>query len=244
MGTSGAGRFWSPIFMVSGARRISRMYRCQEAQAIVEPWRMAVAQLLHVGEGCFEAGRQFLDTVPASRIELVRRMAVQGIRSPLTSSCGRLFDAVAALIDLRTKANYEAQAAVELEACCEESLEDGAYRFSIEEGECLAIGTGPLFEQIIDDLGWGVAKETIAARFHNGLIAALGQVVQRISMETGIRHVCLSGGCFLNARLASGLKHRLSEQGLAVYEQSLAPCGDGGLSLGQAMIAAHAMRIH
>jgi hydrogenase maturation protein HypF len=211
------------------------------AQAIAEPWRMAVTHLLHAGEDCFKVGRGFLD-VPSSRVDLVRDIAVKGIRSPLTSSCGRLFDAVAALIGLRTKANYEAQAAMELEACCGDGLEDGAYPFRIKEGECLEVGTGPLFERIVEDLSKGISRETISTRFHAGLIATLAQTVQRISLETGIRDVCFSGGCFLNARIAVGLSRLLRAQDLQVHMHSQVPCGDGGLSLGQASIASHGGR--
>jgi hydrogenase maturation protein HypF len=210
------------------------------AQAIVEPWRMAVAHLLHAGEDCFKAGRGFLD-VPANRVELVRHMTVKRIRSPLTSSCGRLFDAVAALIGLRTRANFEAQAAMELEACCGDDPGDGAYSFSLKEGECLEIGTGPLFEQIVEDLSKGISREAIGTRFHCGLISTIAQLVHRVSIETGIRDVCFSGGCFLNARLAVGLDRLLRAHCLQVHMQSQVPCGDGGLSLGQALIASHAM---
>jgi len=209
------------------------------AQAIAEPWRMAVAYLVGAGEDCFEAGRGFLNAVPRGSVDVVRRMAEQGIRSPLTSSCGRLFDAVAALLGLRTKAGFEAQAAMELEACCGDET-DGSYSFSIGEGECLEIGTGPLFRRIVADLGDGVSRETISARFHGGLASMLADLAYRISMETGIREVCFSGGCFLNARLSRGLERLLRARGLEVYKQSQVPCGDGGLSLGQVVIASHA----
>jgi len=167
-------------------------------------------------------------------------MVFRGIRSPLTSSCGRLFDAVAALIGLRAKANFEAQAAMELEACCADDLDDAAYPFSINEGECLEIGTGPLFARIVKDLSRGISREAISTRFHNGLISTIGQLVHRISLETGIGSVCFSGGCFVNERLAVGLHRSLREQCLEVHMQSQVPCGDGGLSLGQALIASHA----
>jgi hydrogenase maturation protein HypF len=212
------------------------------AQAILEPWRMAVAHLLHAGEDCFEAGCLLLNTVPPSHVDLVRRMAEQGIRSPLTSSCGRLFDAVAALIGLRRKANFEAQAAMELEACCGDELEEldaGEYPFSIKEGECLEIGTRPLFQRIVADLNNGVSRETISARFHSGLVLMLADLACRISRETGIRDVCFSGGCFLNARLTLGLDRLLTSRGLHIYKHSQVPCSDGGLSLGQAVIASY-----
>jgi hydrogenase maturation protein HypF len=242
------GQVWGGEILVAdfqGFRRAAHLAYVPmpgAAQAILEPWRMAVAHLLGAGEDCFGAGRGFLTTVPRGHVDVVRRMAEQGIRSPLTSSCGRLFDAVAALIGLRTKATFEAQAAMELEACCGDETDGGSYSFSIEEGECLEIGTGPLFQSIVADLGNGVSRETISARFHGGLVSMLADVACRISRETGIRDVCFSGGCFLNARLTFGLERLLRARGLEVYKQSQVPCGDGGLSVGQAVIASHAGR--
>ncbi|WP_255484437.1 carbamoyltransferase HypF [Granulicella sp. 5B5] len=209
------------------------------AQAVQEPWRMAVAHLHHAGVNRLDAAIPFLEGVSVHQMKVVRRMVECRIRSPLTSSCGRLFDAVAALIGLRTKVNFEAQAAIELEACCSDGIDIDKYRFAIKEDECFEIGTGLLFEQIVDDLKRGVSRETISRRFHQGLTSTLADVVLRISRETGVEQVCLSGGCFLNKPLRVGLEGSLRRRGLSVHTQSQVPCGDGGLSLGQAAIAAH-----
>lgn len=209
------------------------------AMAIREPWRMAVAHLLHAGERCFEEGAPFLERVPRGHIETVRRMVEQQIRSPLTSSCGRLFDAVAALIGLRCEVTFEAQAAIELEACSETSRDDSAYFFDVYEGDCRTIGTSRLTEQILFDLKKGVTRSAISRRFHNGLISTFTEIASKIGKETGIRQVCLSGGCFLNRYLTSGLIDKLEASGMHVFTQFQVPPGDGGLSLGQAMIAAH-----
>ncbi|MEI9977595.1 MAG: carbamoyltransferase HypF [Edaphobacter sp.] len=239
------GRVWGGEVLVAdflGYRRAAHLEYVPMpggAQAIREPWRMAVAHLLYVGENCFEQGIPFLDAVPTHQIEVVQQMAAQRVQSPLTSSCGRLFDAVAALIGLHARSSFEAQAAMELEACCQDNMDDSPYRFSIKEGECLEIGAGPLFEQIVGDLRRKVSKETISTRFHSGLISMLSGLVHRISRDTGIRYICLSGGCFLNARLTAGLSNLLRMHGLQVHMQSQVPCGDGGLSLGQAVVAAH-----
>jgi hydrogenase maturation protein HypF len=211
------------------------------AQAIREPWRMAVAHLLHAGGDCIEQGIPLLEGIPAKQMEVVRRMVERRIQCPLTSSCGRLFDAVAALIGLRTKVTFEAQAAIELEACCSNRIDAGEYHFTIKEGKCLEIGTGLPFREMVDDLKHGVSRETISKRFHQGLIAVLAQVVLNVFLETGIEQVCLSGGCFLNVLLMQGLESVLRRNGLRVHTQSQVPCGDGGLSLGQAVIAAHAI---
>jgi hydrogenase maturation protein HypF len=209
------------------------------AQAIREPWRMAVSHLLNGGQQCFEDGIQFLGGVSRSHLETVRRMAERRVRSPLTSSCGRLFDAVAALIGLRCTVTFEAQAAIELEACCETAIDDVAYAFIVKQGECLEIGTSILFEQIVCDLKKGVSRSVISRRFHNGLASILTEVVCGTATSTGIKQVCLSGGCFLNRYLAGSLMKRLERSGLQVCAQHQVPSGDGGLSLGQAMVAAH-----
>lgn len=243
------GQVWGGEIMIAdfeGFRRVAHLEYVPMpggAQAIREPWRMAVAYLSHAGGNCLEEGLPFLGSIPANQVEVIRRMAEQRIRSPLTSSCGRLFDAVAALIGLRTKVNFEAQAAIELEALCQNGMEDSEYRFAIKEGECFEIGTVSLFAQILHDLDHGVSRETISGRFHRGLISTLANLIHRLSLDTGIQDVCLSGGCFLNAHLAAGLDSLLRTYGLQVYQQSQVPCGDGGLSLGQAVIGAHALAV-
>jgi [NiFe] hydrogenase maturation protein HypF len=209
------------------------------AQAIREPWRMAVAHLLHAGH--LKESLPFLQQIPPGHLTVVQRMVEQRIRSPLTSSCGRLFDAVAALIGLRTEVTYEGQAAIELEACCEYGEDEGEYAFTLRKGECMEIGTAPLFSEILEDLHKGVARGTISLRFHKGLATVIADAVREIAMDTGIRSVCLTGGCFQNQRLQASLSDRLKCHGLTVFTQSKVPSGDGGLSLGQAVIAAHAI---
>ncbi|MCL2660130.1 MAG: Sua5/YciO/YrdC/YwlC family protein, partial [Acidobacteriaceae bacterium] len=205
------------------------------AQAIREPWRMAVAYLLHADS--LDTGRGFLGAIPDKNIAVVEQMVQQQIRSPLTSSCGRLFDAVAALTGLRNEVNYEGQAAIELEACCGADEEEREYSFSLRRDECIEIGTSSLIQQILEDLCQGVSSATISRRFHQGLATVLAEVAGEIAESMGIRTVCLSGGCFLNQRLLEFLHTRLAQKNLTVLTHSQVPPGDGGLSLGQAMIA-------
>jgi hydrogenase maturation protein HypF len=242
------GRIWGGEVLIAGFAGFKRVAHLEYvpmpggAQAIGEPWRMAVSQLHQAGPKTFEDGVPLLSGVSQARIEIVRRMAEHEIRSPLTSSCGRLFDAVAALIGLRSRVTFEGQAAMELEACCEKSLDTNAYLFSLKRAECFEIGTTTLFQQIIDDLKQGVSRSTISRRFHNGLVSVVADVVSEISTITGIRQICLSGGCFINRYLLVCLTERLEAAGLQVFMQSDVPAGDGGLSLGQAIIAAHTGR--
>jgi hydrogenase maturation protein HypF len=167
-------------------------------------------------------------------------MIEKGVNSPLTSSCGRLFDAVAALIGLREQVNYEAQAAIELEMSIDGSGPESAYPLDLirVEGQWI-ISTRRLFESIVRDLGAGRPACLISQRFHDGLIAVFVRLADLIRQRTWLDHVCLSGGTFHNSYLLENLMARLRAEGFEVFAQSEVPAGDGGLSLGQALVAAY-----
>jgi hydrogenase maturation protein HypF len=175
--------------------------------------------------------------LPGKGIAFVEQLLQAPTPSTLTSSCGRLFDAVAALVCHRTAVSYEAQAAIILEACCGGEIGSEGYPFSIKEGPILQIGTDSLFAAIAEDLCRNVAPATISRRFHKGLAAVLTETVLRTSQQTGVDRVCLSGGTFQNSLLSDELLRRLEGEGLAVFTQSQVPPGDGGLSLGQLIVA-------
>ncbi len=167
-------------------------------------------------------------------------MMERGVNSPLTSSCGRLFDAVAAVIGLRTEVNYEAQAAIELEMAIEGGRDDSAYPLDlIREGENWVFDTKPLFDSIVKDLATKVSIATISQRFHNGLVTAFTEIASLIRERTTLDRVCLSGGTFHNEYLLRNLQKHLEKRGFRVFSHSEVPAGDGGLSLGQALIAHH-----
>jgi hydrogenase maturation protein HypF len=210
------------------------------AQSIHEPWRMAIAYLWQAfGEDWQNhAPPSLLANIPAQSIRIVEQLLRGNSQLPLTSSCGRLFDAVAALTLGQTHITYEAQAAIALEACCDANENLGSYPLSIRESDCLQIETTPLFAALTEDLQHGISASVISRRFHNGLIEAFTDVVRRAAERTGLNTVCLSGGSFQNALLANGLEAKLTEAGLKVFTHALVPPGDGGLSLGQLVIAA------
>jgi hydrogenase maturation protein HypF len=176
-------------------------------------------------------------------------MMEQGVNSPLTSSCGRLFDAVAALVGIRQQVNYEAQAAIELEMAMASSdvklpktassEKDIAYPIKLvpDDGHW-SISTRPLFEALLDDLGRNLPVGAISRRFHNGLVEGFVQLATLLQKKTALNRVCLSGGTFHNIYLSERLEARLSEAGFEVFTQKEVPSGDGGLSLGQALVAA------
>ena len=212
------------------------------AAAIHEPWRMAVSHLAQAsGREFLEWDIPFVRGLDRAKTEVILQMIDRRINSPLTSSCGRLFDSVAAVIGIRGKVNYEGQSAIELEMLARSSSDAGAYPFDCRRGNAgWQIGTRSLFSAIVEDLARNVAPETIGRRFHNGLVEALSGVMCQIGQESAIQRVCLSGGVFQNMLVLEGFARRLQANGFEVFAHAEVPAGDGGLSLGQALVAAHA----
>ncbi len=209
--------------------------------AIREPWRMAVSYLVHhFGRDFLNLPIAFVRQLDPSKLDLLLRMLDRKINSPLTSSCGRLFDAVAALAGIRDKVNYEAQAAIELEMAMGGEESHAAYPFQIRpNGDAWVISTQPLFEGLINDLAVNVPAAEISRRFHNGLAAILADTAEAIRQCTSLDRVCLSGGTFHNVYLLERLQTQLASAGFQVFTHREVPAGDGGLSLGQALVAAH-----
>jgi hydrogenase maturation protein HypF len=210
--------------------------------AIREPWRMALSYLVRHFGSDFVSGLPFVGDVPQQKLNVLFRMMEQGINSPLTSSCGRLFDAVAALAGIRRQVNYEAQAAIELEMAIGSSCDESAYPFElIADADGWTIDTRGLFEALLCDVSQDISVCDISRRFHNGLVEVLCDVATRLRQSSGLERVCLSGGTFLNVYLFERLCNRLRRAGFQVFTHSEVPAGDGGLSLGQALVAARAL---
>jgi hydrogenase maturation protein HypF len=167
----------------------------------------------------------------------VRKLAQTGLASPLTTSIGRLFDAVAALCGIRARINYEGQAAIELEAACDRA--PGSYRVRVTDS--LEIDPREAILAVATEIATGVPVGTVAARFHTGLAEATVTVCTRAAEANGVDMVVLSGGVFLNQRLLTLCADGLDAAGLKVLIPSLLPPGDGGISFGQAAVAAARM---
>jgi hydrogenase maturation protein HypF len=210
-------------------------------QAIREPWRMAVGYLAHhFGRDFLKWRIPFVAGLSPLKTDVLLRMIERGVNSPKTSSCGRLFDAVSALVGIRSEVNYEAQAAIELEMSMEGDEVEDAYPMDvIRRGETWLIDTKSTFEAIVADIQTGTATSAISQRFHNGLVLAFAKVAELIRGATSLDRVCLSGGTFHNVYLLTHLQRRLERDGFHMFTHSEVPAGDGGVSLGQAMIAAH-----
>jgi hydrogenase maturation protein HypF len=214
------------------------------AAAIRQPWRMAAAYLDAAGLSEPPGG---LDVIRRNEAywTAVTRMAQRGINAPLTSSAGRLFDAAAAILGVRDTINYEGQAAVELEqlAAAEAGtyparIEAGTYPARIEPGRPFQIRGGDLVQAVIDDLAAGTAPDIIAARFHHGVAALIEAGCLLMRERHGLDTVALSGGVFQNLLLLGVAVTRLETRGFRVLVHSRVPCNDGGISLGQAVVAA------
>ena len=194
--------------------------------AIDEIWRVGAAMLS--GAGC--------DTEPFSRetgCETVLRMLATGTNSPLSSGMGRLFDGVCAILGIRRRASYEGQGAVLLEAAAD-ALETGEYPFSFYDAQgVLTLDWRDMIRALVSD---GAGAGVRAARFMNTLISAAAEQLRRVSKETGLGRVGLSGGVFQNMYIMNRLPERLRRMGLEVYTHSRVSCSDEGLSLGQLMI--------
>jgi hydrogenase maturation protein HypF len=215
------------------------------AAAIREPWRMALGYLAqYFGKDLEKMDLPHLLEVDSNKVEVALRMIERGVNSPLTSSCGRLFDAVAALLGLRATVNYEAQAAIELEMAALDSSDGQAYPFDvIPDGNGWRIDTRVLFEALLEDRKKGVWLGDMSRRFHNGLVQVFSRLARLLRKKTSLNRVCLSGGCFQNACLFESLSAALRADGFGVFAHAEVPAGDGGLSLGQALIAAHRSKV-
>jgi len=213
--------------------------------AIHEPYRMAIGHLHAAG---FDVGSpELLDLLGCKepQVRILRRMIDRGLNAPLTSSLGRLFDAVAALVLGRGVVDYEAQAAIELEGAAVDEPDDSGSGYPLElfPGDWSArkpatISAKPLWKELVENLHAGVGKSRIAARFHAGVASAFIRAAKSAQENTGIEKVALSGGCLHNRRLARLLRTGLEDEGFQVFQHRAVSPGDGGLSYGQAAVAA------
>jgi hydrogenase maturation protein HypF len=216
-----AGHLW-PVRLPGGDR------------AAREPWRMACAWLAEATGGPPPVPAALAGRVDPRAWRAVSEMVRTGIGSPLTSSAGRLFDAVAALCGLRTEVTYEGQAAIELEAACDPA-ERGAYELPSAGA---VLDARPLVLAVVRDVRAGVPAGIVAARFHNALADATAGACAAVAGERGIGTAVLSGGAFQNRRLLDRTAAALRAAGLRVLVPVRVPPNDGGIAYGQAAVAA------
>ena len=244
LGYGDDGALWGgEVLLVEGAR----MQRLGHLSYVPQPggdaaarqiWRMALAWLEHAGVGWER------DLPPVSHASMEAQAVLAALlrsdgggapwAAPKTSSVGRLFDAFASLIGVRQDVHDEAQAAIELEALVDPA-ETGAYRLDVAG---MDFDAAPVFRSAVADLRAGVGRPCMAARFHNGLAAAMIEVADRARASTGIGRVALSGGVWQNMVLLHRVMEGLEKAGFEVLIHRRVPANDGGIALGQAVIAA------
>ncbi len=238
---------WGGEFLIADYCGFERAAHCKPSplpggeQAINQPWRMALSYLVTEFPDSFTASfaahaRTFLPHVPEEECSGVISLIRSG-SAPLTSSCGRLFDAVAALLGLCLKSSYEGQAAVRLESLTVPGIRE-RYAFIVETANSPAqLSFAPTLAEIIADLDKGIDPAIIATRFHNTVSAAVVATCEYLRQQRGIETVVLSGGVFQNAFLLDRVCAGLREKGFAVFRHHRVPPNDGGLALGQAAVA-------
>jgi hydrogenase maturation protein HypF len=236
------GTIWGGEFLVADLAGFDRAGHLEPvpmpggAAAVRQPWRMAAAYLDAAYPAGAPSGLEVMTRNSQSWSAAVT-IARRGINSPVTSSAGRLFDAVAAVLGVRDATSYEGQAAIELEQLAD-ITERGGYRAAVADGGTLRVAGADLVRAAADDLAAGVSPPVIAARFHNGVAAVIEQVCAALRDRHGLDTVALSGGVFQNLLLTHRVVSQLADRGFRVLVHRRVPCNDGGISFGQAAVAA------
>ncbi|MBE8987471.1 carbamoyltransferase HypF [Nostoc sp. LEGE 12450] len=251
---------WGGEFLLADYRKFQRLATFKPVamiggeQAIYQPWRNTYAQLIaaNLWDDCQQqyADLEIVKLLNKKPLKLLNQLIEKKINSPPASSVGRLFDAVAAAIGIcPEECSYEGQAAIAMEAIVDVSSlnndkEALIYPFSFSFSDSIyCIDSRPMWQALLYDLQQQIPQPVIAAKFHKGLANAIVEMVKHLRQENPIHQVALTGGVFQNCILLQQVSKRLETLGIKVLTHSLVPANDGGLSLGQAVIAA-AQLIH
>lgn len=236
------GRIWGGEFLVADFAGFERRAHLRNVllaggdAPVRHPWRMALSYLRDTFGEQVPAGLDCFRGVTENQLGIVDRMIASRFHTIETSSCGRLFDAVAALVGLGETVTFEGQAAIALETASARGIER-RYSFEIVEDEAAVLDFRPMIAEIVKDLSQGKTAGEISSCFHNTLIAAVVEVCCRVKRSDGLNRVCLSGGTFQNLYLLERTVAELRSRGFGVFLHATVPCNDGGIALGQAVIA-------
>jgi len=263
-GMGADGNIWGGEFLVADCRNFRRAGHLEYlplpggAAAIKRPYRTAIGYILTLlGENALDHDLPVMREADDMEIEVIKRQIERKINSPLTSSVGRLFDTISALLGIRGEIDYEGQAAVELEMAALSSViarpvpseareldeairsNNESYPYHIVEDEGIRIvRLRDLLSAVIDDLHQGISKGMISVKFHNTVARMINEMCHLIADETPmVSGVALSGGVFQNRLLLQKTVSLLESSGFQVFTHRQVPCNDGGISLGQAVIA-------
>jgi hydrogenase maturation protein HypF len=248
------GNIWGGEFFTGGYKGFKRVAHMEYVRmpggemAIKEPWRMAVSYLYYTLDSICDRidddcginmdGVRLLEDIDAKNIKTIIKAIEKGFNSPLTSSMGRLFDAISALLGIRSRISYEGQAAIELENASQDGFY-GNYSFSLNsDNGVFEIKCSDIIKGILEDISDGVDAGIIAARFHDTVADIVVECCFEIRKQTGLNRVALSGGVFQNLKLLEKCCIKLREKKFDVYIHSQVPSNDGGIALGQAVMAA------
>ncbi len=206
--------------------------------AIREPWRIGASLLQeNFGDAWLDSAEK-LSLASLKQLRIIETVLASQINCPVTSSLGRLFDGVAALLGIRIKAAFEGQAAMELEAAADGTNKSLLPFSIINQTTALQLDLVPAIRELVEQMLQGASPPALAGAFHNTLIRSFVDMACRLREHTGLNRTVLSGGCFQNRLLLEGCTARLREADFKVYSHHLAPTNDGGISLGQAIVAA------
>jgi hydrogenase maturation protein HypF len=239
-GTDGA--IWGGEFLVCDYTHFERLYHLRYIPlaggdtAVRQIWRSGLAYLIDAG---LDPKQRMPSEVDPAALRVVQQMVQRGVNTVSTSSCGRLFDAVAAILGIRSEANFEGQGAMELEAVSAATDLAGfhSYPYEIQDQE---IDLREMIRALAGDAG---RPALAGARFHQTLSVIIRDVCQKIADRKALRRVCLSGGTFQNMLLLHQTVRLLREAQFEVFLHSQIPANDGGLSLGQAAIANQLLKV-
>jgi hydrogenase maturation protein HypF len=248
------GNIWGGEILVANAAGFKRSAHLSYspmpggASAVKEPWRMAVSYLFHAfGDQLWDLNLPLINQMDTNSIQMMIQMISKQINSPLTSSLGRLFDGVAAIMGVRSHVNFEGQAAMALEMLAGQdkmnTRKTEIYTLEWTRGETKQISVDPLISGIVTDMSNSIPLSRISAKFHLTIIDRFSDLCNELRKESKINYVALSGGAFQNSILLNGFTQKLTASGFKVISHTQVPANDGGLSLGQAVAAAAMARL-
>ncbi len=238
------GTIWGGEFLKANYKDFDRVAHLKRVpmpggpMAIKQPWRMAMVYLADTfGDGAKELKIDLMKRIDFQKWDVLKRAIERKINTPWTSSMGRFFDAVSSLLGIRDEVNYEGQAAIELETVAARDVRE-EYAFRIhQEQRSMVIDLSETVKGIVADLEKGVPASNISGKFHQTISRLITETCKIIRTRVGLNRVVLSGGVFQNMLLISLVTKELEGSGFEVYTHHLVPTNDGGISLGQAVVA-------
>jgi len=246
-GIGNDGELWGGEFMITDYTGFERIAHLKYfplpggEKAIKEPWRTGVSLLYEIyGDQFPDIEVNFVKNLDKEKSLALKTMLDRGINCPKTSSIGRLFDGVSAILELRKQITYEGEAAIELEMAAEDKNRTDSYEYEvIEENNKSIIDYSLIIKGIVDDLKKREAASTISVKFHNTVVGLILEVCNKLRSSSGLNEVFLSGGVFQNMFILGKSYQHLTGNGFKVYINKHVPANDGGISFGQAVIASN-----